>query len=113
MMSKYNIYAGLSGGFGGYQYHCTEEYENKEEALDAARELAIEEYQSYEGSHGLSSEADILEDYLEDNGLLHDELTESDYEEIWDMYMEEVEGWLSYMVTTIEEDPNHDRFYKY
>ena len=112
-MPKFNLYAGLSGGFGGYQYHCTEDFDTKEEALDAARELAIEEYQSYEGSHGLSSEGDILEDYLEDNGLLHDELTESDYEEIWAEYMEEVEGWISYMVTTIEEDPEHDRYYKW
>lgn len=51
-MELYNLYAGLSGGFGGYQYHCTEEYNSKDEALEAARQLAIEEYQSYEGCHG-------------------------------------------------------------
>ena len=50
---------------------------------------------------------------MKDNGLSHDELTESDYEEIWDMYMEEVEGWLSYLATTIEEDPDHDRYYEW
>ena len=75
-MELYNLYAGLSGGFGGYQYHCTEEYNSKDEALEAARQLAIEEYQSYEGCHGLTSEEDILEQYLKDNGLSHDELTE-------------------------------------
>lgn len=112
-MELYNLYAGLSGGFGGYQYHCTEEYNSKDEALEAARQLAIEEYQSYAGCHGLTSEEDILEQYLKDNGLSHDELTESDYEEIWDMYMEEVEGWLSYLATTIEEDPDHDRYYEW
>lgn len=68
-MELYNLYAGLSGGFGGYQYHCTEEYNSKDEALEAARQLAIEEYQSYEGCHGLTSEEDILEQYLKDNGL--------------------------------------------
>lgn len=112
-MAKYNLYAGLGGGFGGYQYHCTEDYDSKEDAEEAARELAIEEYQSYEGYHGLTSEEDILEQYLEDNGLSHDELTESDYEEIFTTYMEEVEGWLSYLATTVEEDPNHDRYYKW
>jgi GT2 family glycosyltransferase len=29
------------------------------------------------------------------------------------MYMEEVEGWLSYLATTIEEDPDHDRYYEW
>ena len=27
-MELYNLYAGLSGGFGGYQYHCTEVYDS-------------------------------------------------------------------------------------
>ena len=29
-MAKYNLYAGLGGGFGGYQYHCTEDFDTKE-----------------------------------------------------------------------------------
>lgn len=112
-MPKFNLYAGLGGGFGGYQYHCTEEYNSKEEAEEAARELAIEEYQSYEGMHGLDSESDIEEDYCEDNGLSSDELTDEDRETIWDAYVDNMEGWLSYLVTTVEEDPDHDRFYKW
>lgn len=52
-MAKYNLYAGLGGGFGGYQYHCTEDYDSREDAEETARELAIEEYQSYEGMHGI------------------------------------------------------------
>lgn len=112
-MPKFNLYAGLGGGFGGYQYHCTEEYNSKEEAEEAARELAIEEYQSYEGMHSLDSESDIEEDYCEDNGLSSDELTDEDREAIWDAYVDNMEGWLSYLVTTVEEDPNHDRFYRW
>ena len=100
-MAKYNLYAGLGGGFGGYQYHCTEDYDSREDAEEAARELAIEEYQSYEGMHG------------EENELTEDELTQEDEDEISGMYQEEIEGWLSYLVTTVEEDPNHDRYYKW
>lgn len=112
-MAKYNLYAGLSGGFGGYQYHCTEEYSSKEEAEEAARELAIEEYQSYEGYHGLLSEEQVREEYCKENGISENELSQEDEDEISYIYQEEVEGWLSYLVTTVEEDPNHDRFYKW
>lgn len=75
-MAKYNLYAGLGGGFGGYQYHCTEDYDSREDAEEAARELAIEEYQSYEGMHGILSEGDIREQYCEENELTEDELTQ-------------------------------------
>lgn len=112
-MAKYNLYAGLGGGFGGYQYHCTEDYDSREDAEKAARELAIEEYQSYEGMHGILSEGDIREQYCEENELTEDELTQEDEDEISGMYQEEIEGWLSYLVTTVEEDPNHDRYYKW
>lgn len=77
-MPLFNLYAGLSGGFGGYQYHCTEEYDNKEEAQNAARELAIEEYQSYEGYHGLLSEEQAREEYCEENGISENELSQED-----------------------------------
>lgn len=112
-MAKYNLYAGLSGDFGGYQYHCTEEYSSKEEAEEAARELAIEEYQSYEGYYGVLSEEQVREEYCEENGISENELSQEDEDEISYIYQEEVEGWLSYLVTTVEEDPNHDRFYKW
>lgn len=108
-MAKYNLYAGLGGGFGGYQYHCTEECDSKTEAEEIARMLAIEEYQSYEGLHGILSEEDIREQYCEENGLNEDELSPADEDEISDMYQEEIESWITYLVTTIEEDPDHDR----
>lgn len=112
-MAKYNLYAGLGGGFGGYQYHCTEDFDTKEDAESAARQLAIEEYQSYEGYHGILCEDEIAEDYCEENGIEFDELSNEDWEEIESMYIEEVESWISYMVTTIEEDPEHDRYYEW
>lgn len=52
---KYKIYAGLSGGFGGATYQKTEDYSSMDEALEDAYALAVEEYQSYEGCHGIMS----------------------------------------------------------
>lgn len=109
-MALYNIYSGLSGGFGGYTYQCTEEFETREEAIERAREMAIEEYESYEGSHGVMNWNDVKEDYLDSEGRDYDdELSEFDRECIDDMYQEAIEGWISYKVTTAEEDPDHDQ----
>ena len=61
-MAWFKIYAGLSGGFGGANYHGTYEYESIDDALKEAYLLAEEEYQSYEGCHGILSYADCEED---------------------------------------------------
>ena len=42
-MPKFKIYAGLSGGFGGAQYHCTDDFIDRADAERYARELAMEE----------------------------------------------------------------------
>ena len=52
---KYKIYAGLGGGFGGATYQMTEDYASIDEALKDAYNLSVEEYQSYEGMHGIMS----------------------------------------------------------
>lgn len=57
---KYKIYAGLSGGFGGATYQKTEDYSSMDEALEDAYNLAVEEYQSYEGCHGIMSWDDAV-----------------------------------------------------
>ena len=65
---KYNIYAGLGGGFGGSEYILTEEFNTKNEALKYARDEAIEIYKSYEGFHGIRSYNEIVEEYEEEYG---------------------------------------------
>lgn len=55
---KYKIYAGLSGGA---TYQKTEDYSSMDEALEDAYVLAVEEYQSYEGCHGIMSWDDCRE----------------------------------------------------
>lgn len=96
-MSKYKIYAGLGGGFGGAQYVTTEEFESEEAASRYAYECAIEDYQSYEGLHGLASFGDICEN-PEDYGLDED-FCDEDAEQI---YQEEIESWIEYWAELVE-----------
>lgn len=55
MMQKYEIYAGMGGGFGGAQLRGIYEFSSTQEAERYAYGLAFDEYQSYEGSHGILS----------------------------------------------------------
>ena len=60
-MTQYNIYAGLGGSFGGATYQYTSEFEDIDEAIDAAYTEAVEIYDSYEGLHGLLTYGNALE----------------------------------------------------
>ena len=60
--TEFNIYVGLEGGFGGSRYYSTILADNKEEALEYAYQLAREEYEMYEGSHGLMTWEDCAEE---------------------------------------------------
>ena len=42
-MPLFDVYAGMSGGFGGASFHKTEEYATIDEAVQEAYELAVEE----------------------------------------------------------------------
>lgn len=92
---KFEIYAGLGGGFGGASYIETIEANTREEAEEYARQCAIDDYESYEGSHGILSRDDVFEDLIESFG-------EEPLEEDVDLkYMEEVEGWIMYYVEEV------------
>ena len=94
-MPKFKIFAGLGGGFGGPNYHGTYEYPNRDEAMRDAYDLAVEEYQSYEGSHGILSWDDVYQD-LYDNGYI-DTIDNNEIEDMVDSaYQEEIEGWITY-----------------
>lgn len=97
---KFNLYAGLSGGFNSVQFHCTEEFDDHEEAESAARDLAIEEYQSYEGYHGILSWEDCRDEIIEELG----ENAEIDEEDIDLHYIEEVESWIVYYAKPYDTD---------
>lgn len=89
----FKIYARLAGGFGGATYYKTEEYDSVHEAEVDAYELAVAEYESYEGSHGIISRDDIREN-LDDYGL-ESGASEAEIEEA---YKEEVESWIDYWI---------------
>lgn len=97
---KYNIYAGLGGGFGGATYQGTGEFNDEESAAQCAYELAVEEYQSYEGLHGILDWNDVAEQ----EGL--DPETDSD--SIDQAYVDEMESWIEYYAVLMEEDEEFD-----
>ena len=94
---KYDIYCGLSGGFGGATYSHTAEFLTADDAEAEARQLAIEEYQSYEGFHGILCWDEMKEMLEEDYGEVTDE-------EVDEAYLDEVEGWIEYYVKVHDPD---------
>ena len=102
----YHIYAGMSGGFGGANYRGYYDVEDQAEAESYAREIAIEEYQSYEGHLGILSEYECAQELYGDvDGEVPEWVWESTIaqEEIQDMYMEEIENWIDYYVEEGDE----------
>lgn len=105
-MKQYNIYAGLNGSFGGANYQYTSSFKTKEEAEEDACICAHEIYESYEGLHGLKDYYDCEITYCEENDIKREDLTEENYEEIDNIYSDEVENWIDYYVILTEEDNN-------
>lgn len=97
---KYKIYAGLGGSFGGATYQYTEDFDTEEEALDAAYDCAVQEYESYEGLYGLPSWEDVRDELSEAYGL-DDEPSEDDIREV---YLDHRDNWLDYKVERVVRD---------
>ena len=91
----YDIYAGLSGIYGGAKYQGTYEYNTEKEAYEEAKLIAIEMYQNHEGRghNGPPSWYDIREDL--NNLYPNDDFDDEDY---LDYYIEEMNNWLSVIV---------------
>lgn len=91
----YDLYAGLSGTYGGAKYQGTYEYDTEKEAYKEAEAIAIEMYQNCEGRrrNGPPSWYDIREDL---NNLCPDD--DFDDEDYHYYYMEEMNNWLSIIV---------------
>jgi hypothetical protein len=99
-MSKlYEIYSGVGGSFGGASYSFTVECETKSEADAIAEGAAFEDYESYEGMHGVSSFYDILEELKEEYPDYDDDLIGS---MAADQYQEERENWIEYYSVQLE-----------
>ena len=89
----------------GYGCGCgdNEDYiiaHDQKEATDIAWEYARENYESYEGVHGIRDMYDIA---LEDYGISLDEVDEATYDIIEQDYIDEREGQLDYWAEEITE----------
>lgn len=103
-MRKFAIFAGLGGSFGGATFHGVYEYDNEREAEADAYRLAEEEYQSYEGCHGIMSWEDCYEDAKEADWI-DEASTQNEIEDCVDNhYLEEMESWLSYYVREVRPE---------
>ena len=73
--------------------------ESREDADNYVYQKAVEEYESYEGLHGVRGLSDIIaEDFIEE------EMTEEDYDEAEAIYQEEKENAISYGVTPFDDN---------
>lgn len=108
-MKRFKIYAGMGGGFGGATYECTIEAASERDAEQYAYDLAVEQYQSYEGYHGILSWEECLED-LEMSGFVGDDMSEGEIEDIVnEHYLNEIDSWIDYYVVELREgEPEAD-----
>ena len=109
-MAWFKIYCGMGGSFGGARYNGTYEYANIDEATADAYRMAEEEYQSYEGCHGILSYADCEED-LQDSGFIDGDMSDDEIEDmVYSHYREEIESWISYyaLPATGPDDQDED-----
>lgn len=100
-MKRYNIYAGLGGSFGGAQYQYTTDCKDEDEASDLAYQAAIEEYESYEGLHGIKTWDDCRDDIAEEDDVLPEEVSDDAVDV---MYNEERENWIDFYAVPTDED---------
>ena len=96
---RFRIFAGLGGGYGGAEYHYTEDYESGSEAMSAAYEVALEEYESYP----MVTVQDIKDNYP-DYGF-EEEPSDEEAEAAW---MDEAESWLDYYVEEVPDGESDD-----
>jgi hypothetical protein len=101
-MPKFKIYAGLSGSFGGTQYHCTDDFIDHTDAERYARELAVEEYESYGGYHGLYTWDSMRQEIADE--LYDGDIEQVDPESVDERMIEEVENWMVYKVIPVHDD---------
>lgn len=107
-MKKYKIYAGMGGSFGGASYQCTIEAKNEREATHYAYQLAEEEYQSYEGYHGILSWEECEED-LRDSEIIGDDMTENEIEDCVNAhYLDQIESWVEYYVKEVADEDSEE-----
>lgn len=101
----YRLYIQSVGG--GIECEGPREYRTKNEALDDARQMAIEDYESFEGYHGIPDIEDIKND--KEGYNLDEDATE---DECWEVYYEQRENWIDYWVKEASGPDDKDEDYQ-
>lgn len=102
------VFGGMGAGFGGPHFLGTVEGKSLDdpEVQEDAWTLAVDEYETYAGLHGVLSWDEVKADLEESfDGSVDDE-------EVNDAYNEEVSSWVSYwVVPAVEgENPEDDKW---
>ena len=99
---RYDIFAGLGGGYGGAYWVATEDHPNEASADQSAFEHAREIWESYGGVSGI--EGYTFDEYLND----YPDGTEEDYNCVDG---ESLESWADFYVEEVPADAPADYEY--
>lgn len=101
----YRLYIKSVGG--GTYCEGPLQFKSEGDAIDDARLLAIEDYESFEGYHGIPDVNDIMED--KEGYNLDEDATD---DECWAVYYEQRENWLDYWVKRADGPDDIDEDYQ-
>ena len=103
-MNWYRLYISSVGG--GTVCEGPLEFNSKDIATQAAYDMAVEDYESFEGLHGIPDVGDIMED--KEGYNLSEDASE---DECWEVYYEQRESWLNYWVEEALDSDDKDEDY--
>ena len=104
-MNWYRLYVSSVGG--GTVCEGPLEFSSKDIATQAAYDMAVEDYESFEGLHGIPDVGDIMED--KEGYNLSEDASE---DECWEVYYEQRENWLSYWAEEASGPDDKDESYQ-
>lgn len=104
-MNWYRLYVNSVGG--GTICEGPLEFSSKDIATQAAYDMAVEDYESFEGLHGIPDVGDIMED--KEGYNLSEDASE---DECWEAYYEQRESWLSYWAEEASGPDDKDEDYQ-
>lgn len=104
-MNWYRLYVSSVGG--GTVCEGPLEFSSKDIATQAAYDMAVEDYESFEGLHGIPDVGDIMED--KEGYNLSEDASE---DECWEAYYEQRESWLSYWAEEASGPDDKDEDYQ-
>ena len=99
-MPKFNLYAGLTGGFNSVELVAKNvECESLEEAEMFAYDYALSKFDDMSGTHGLKSYMDIKDELREEYG---DDIAFDDI--VFEEYLQYADQWISYYAKEVKDE---------